>query len=170
MDMHVLAVIQRWGGILVQPRATLEALRPATTGQPEVGRWDGWWLVALYLLGSQIERLVEAVAKFEVLGSYAMLFNAIAVALLAPILVMLLVEGLVGVRRARYRHLPIAALVAVSTLGTLLRHLHVALPGPTYLPEMLGTLWASGLAVWIRRTMPADPEPPTPEQGQEAKA
>ncbi len=159
MDMHVLAVIPRWGGILVQPRATLEGLRDSP---PELGRWDGWWLVALYLLGSQIERLVEAVAKFEVLGSYAMLFNAIAIALLAPILVMLLVEGLVGVRRARYRHLPIAALVAVSTLGTLLRHLHVALPGPTYLPEMLGTLWASGLAVWIRRTMPADPEVTTP--------
>lgn len=154
--MQVLAVIQRWGGILVQPRATLEALRDAPM---ELGRWDGWWLVALYLLGSQTERLIEAVAKFEVLGSFAMLFNAIAIALLAPILVMLLVEGLVGVRRARYRNLPIAALVAVSTLGTLLRHLHVALPGPTYLPEMLGTLWAAGLALWIRRTMPPDPEP-----------
>jgi hypothetical protein len=163
MNMHVLAVIQRWGGILVQPRATLDALRDA---QVELGRWDGWWLVALYLLGSQIERLIEAVAKFEVLGSFAMLFNAIAIALLAPILVMLLVEGLVGVRRARYRHLPIAALVAVSTLGTLLRHLHVALPGPTYLPEMLGTLWAAGLALWIRRTMPPDPEP----AGKEVRA
>lgn len=163
--MHVLSVIQRWGGILVQPRVTLEALRE---GPPELGRWDGWWLIGLYLLGSQIERLVEALARFEVLGSVAMLFNAVAIALLAPILVALLVEGLVGVRRARYRHLPIAALVAVSTLGTLLRHLHVAVPGPTYLPEMLGTLWAAGLALWIRRTLPPEPEPASPEQGVRA--
>lgn len=151
----MLAAIQRWGGILVLPRRTLEALRNSPSG---LGRFDGWWLMGLYVLGSQLQRLIEAAAKFEVLGSYALLFNAIAVALLAPVLVALLVEGLVGVQRARYRNLPIAALVAVSTLGTLLRQLHVDVPGPTYLPEMLGTLWAAGLAMWIRKTMPAEPD------------
>lgn len=164
-----LAAIARWGGILVEPRRTLEALRdsasrsPATEGASGLGRFDGWWLMGLYVIGSQIQRLTEAVAKFEVLGSFAMLFNALAIALLAPVLVALLVEGLVGVQRARYRNLPIAALVAVSTIGTLLRSFHVTLPGPTYLPEILGTLWAGGLAIWIRKTMPAEPEP------QEAK-
>jgi hypothetical protein len=152
----MLAAIQRWGGILVLPRRTLEGLRDGPVG---LGRFDGWWLMGLYLVGSQIQRLIEAVAKFEVLGSYAMLFNAIAIALLAPVLVMLLVEGLVGVQRSRYRNLPIAALVAVATLGTLLRQLHVDVPGPTYLPEMLGTFWAAGLAIWIRNEMPADPDP-----------
>jgi hypothetical protein len=152
----MLAAIQRWGGILVQPRRTLEALRHGPRG---LGRHDGWWLMGLYVVGSQIQRLTEAVAKFEVIGSFAMLFNAIAIALLAPVLVALLVEGLVGVERARYRNLPIAALVLVATLGTLLRSFHVDLPGPTYLPEMLGTAWAGGLAIWIRKTMPAEPEP-----------
>jgi hypothetical protein len=116
--------------------------------------------MGLYVVGSQIQRLTEAVAKFEVIGSFAMLFNAIAIALLAPVLVALLVEGLVGANRARYRNLPIAALVLVATIGTLLRSFHVTLPGPTYLPEMLGTLWAAALAIWIRKTMPVEPELP----------
>jgi hypothetical protein len=153
----MFAAIARWGGILVHPRRTLDALREAPHG---LGRFDGWWLMGLYVVGSQIQRLTEALAKFEVLGSFAMLFNAIAVALLAPVLVALLVEGLVGVERSRHRNLPIAALVVVSTIGTLLRSFHVDLPGPTYLPEMLGTLWAAGLAIWIRKTMPAEPESP----------
>jgi hypothetical protein len=151
----MLAALQRWGGILVAPRRTLEALRDGPRG---LGRFDGWWLMGLYVLGSQIQRLTEAVARFEVIGSYPMLFNAIAIALLAPVLVALLVEGLVGANRARYRNLPIAALVLVSTLGTLLRSFHVELLGPTYLPEMLGTFWAAALAIWIRRAMPPEPE------------
>ncbi|MFV8750817.1 hypothetical protein ACNOYE_09725 [Nannocystaceae bacterium ST9] len=151
----MLAAIHRWGGILVAPRRTLEALRASPRG---LGRFDGWWLMGLYVLGSQIERLTAALAKFEVLGSFAMLFNALAIALLAPVLVALLVEGLVGAERARLRNLPIAALVVVATIGTLLRQLHVVVPGPTYLPEMLGTLWAAGLALWIRKTQPTDPE------------
>ncbi len=153
--VSMLDAIQRWGGILVRPRRTLEALREGPAAR---GRFDGWWLMALYVVGSQIERLTEALAKFEVLGSFAMLFNAIAIALLAPILVALMVESLVGSNRPRYRNLPIAALVAVSTLGTLLRLFHVSLPGPVYLPEMLGTFWAAGLAIWIRRSFPAEVE------------
>jgi hypothetical protein len=30
----------------------------------------------------------------------------------------------------------------------------VALPGPRYLPEILGTLWAAGLGLWIRKAIP----------------
>ncbi len=155
----MLAAIQRWGGILVRPRRTLEALRASP---PAVGRYDAWWLIGLYVIGSQIERLTAALAQFEVVGSFAMLFNAVAIALLAPVLVALLIEGLVGVRRTRTRNLPIAALVLVATIGTLLRQFQVALPGPTYLPEMLGTLWAAGLAIWIRKSLPVDLEEPNP--------
>ena len=36
------------------------------------------------------------------------------------------------------------------------------LPGPHVLPELLGTLWAAALAVWIRKAMPA-PEQPAEE-------
>jgi hypothetical protein len=151
------SALERWGGILVVPRRTLAALRD---DPPGVGRFDAWWLMGMYVAGSQIQRLTEAVAKFEVIGSYPMLFNAIAIALLAPVMVALLVEGLVGANRARFRNLPIAALVFVATIGTLLRSLHVDLPGPTYLPEMLGTSWAAALAIVIRKSMPAESEAP----------
>jgi len=148
----VLDALRRFGGILLWPRPTLARLAQAHAPVP--GRWDGWALAGLFVLGSQIDRLTETVARFQVLRSGWVLLNGLALALLTPLLVGLLVEGIVGPPRARYRHLPLVALVFVATLGNLLRQQAVALPGPHYLPEMLGTVWAVGLALWIRKRMP----------------
>jgi hypothetical protein len=143
------AAIRRWGGILVRPRATLEELGPRE------GRFDWWWLAGLFVLGSQIEHLTETFAHFQAFRSFWLLVNGLALALLTPLLVGLLVESIVGAARSRYRHLPLVALVLVATVANLLRQQGVLLPGPRALPEIVGTLWAAGLGVWIRKAVPA---------------
>jgi hypothetical protein len=140
--------VERFGGILIRPRATLEALGP------QEGRFDWWLLAALFVLGSQIQHLTETIARYQVFRSFWLLVNGLAIALLTPLLVGLIVETIVGAARSRYRHLPLVALVLVASIANLLRQQGVALPGPRYLPEMLGTLWATGLAVWIRKSVP----------------
>ena len=146
----VRAAIERWGGILIRPRATLEALGPGE------GRHDGWWLAALFVLGSQIQHLTETAARYEAFRNFWVLLNGFALALLTPLFVGFLVEGFVGAARPRYRHLPLVALVLVATVANLARQQGLILPGPRYLPEMLGATWAAGLALWIRKTMPAE--------------
>lgn len=146
-----LAAMQRWGGILIQPRATLAAL-----GESEhEGRYDWWLLAGLFVLGSQVEHLTAAVARYQAFRSVLLLVNALALSLLTPLLVGLLVESLVGTARNRYRHLPLVALVVVAVLANLARQQGASLPGPHYLPEMLGAVWAAGLALWIRKVIPA---------------
>jgi thiol-disulfide isomerase/thioredoxin len=143
-------MLQRFGGMLIRPRTTLANLRAGE------GRYDGWTLTALFVLGSQIDRLTEAVARFEVVRSVLLLVNGLALALLTPVLIAFMVEGVVGAARSRYRNLPLVALVLVATIGNLLRQQGVVLPGPRYLPEMLGAAWALGLALWIRKALPTD--------------
>jgi hypothetical protein len=154
-----LTALQRWGGILIRPRATLEALGPAE------GRHDWWWLAGLFVLGSQIQHLTETLARFQAFRSALLLLNGLALALLTPLLVGMLAEGIVGAQRRRYCNLPVAALVAVAVLANLLRQQGVVLPGPHVLPELLGTLWAAGLAVWIRKAMPVPAEPTHAHEG-----
>jgi hypothetical protein len=151
--MHVVisslrGALQRWGGVLVRPRATLEALGP------EDGKHDWWWLAGLFVLGSQIQQLTETVARYQVFRSFLMLVNGFAIALLTPLLVGMIVESIVGQQRARYRHLPLVALVAVTVVANLLRQQGVELPGPRLAPEIVGTLWAAGLGIWIRKALP----------------
>lgn len=157
MMSSMRGALQRFGGILIRPKATLKALG-ANQGRWEgrwEGRWDGWLLAALFVLGSQVERLTETVARFEVFRSLLLLANGLALALLTPLLVGLLVESVVGAARRHMRHLPLVALVLLATIGNLLRQQNITLPGPHYLPEMLGSAWAVGLALWIRKRMPA---------------
>lgn len=160
----VRALVQRFGGILIRPQATLRSLRA------DEGRYDGWVLAGLFVLGSQIERLAETIARFEVFRSVLLLVNGFALALLTPILLGFMVEGVLGVARARYRHLPLVALVLVATIGNLLRQQGVALPGPRYLPEMIGAAWALGLALWIRTRLPAPPSASDSDAGQPWRA
>lgn len=145
--------LERFGGILIHPKATVLGLRA------EEGRHDGWILIGLFVLGSQIDRLIGAVARFEVYRSPLLLLNALALAILIPVLVGFMIEGVVGAKQSRFRHLPVVALVLIATLGNLLRQQGVALPGPRYLPEMIGAAWALGIAGWIRRAAPASEVP-----------
>lgn len=167
MGSAVIRAIERWGGILVRPRRSVERLAAAL--EAGEGRFDGWILPVVFVLGSQIQRLVETVAKARAFDSVLVLANGLALALLTPVLVALLVEGLVGAKRRHFRHLPLAALILCAVLGNLLRQEFATLPGPSYLPEMLGTAWAAGLALWIRRRAPALPEDDKDkDQGKEA--
>jgi len=177
----VIASLQRWGGILVRPRATLEALPPeplessADMPSPSWGErlraglvpgpgWDRWTLPLLFVLGSQVQHLAETIARWRAFDSLLILANGLALSLITPILVGLVVEGLVGAERSRYRFLPLVPLVLIATLGNLARQGGITLPGPHYLPEVLGTLWAAGLALWIRRAMPKTAPAPTPKE------
>src|SRR5690606_10524707 len=139
--MAVQAALRRYGGILIHPRKTLLGLGSDPQPDSTEGRYDGWILAGLFVLGSQIERLAETFARFEVFRSVLQVFNGLALALLTPILVGFMVEGVVGVGRSRYRHLPLVALVLLATVGNLLRQQGVVWPGPRYLPEILGTVW-----------------------------
>ena len=150
------AALQRFGGILIRPGPTLRGLSPEYGSGKGEGRYDGWILAGLFVWGSQVEHLTETLARFEAVRSVLVLLNGLALAVLTPVLVGFIVEGIVGSKRRRYRHLPLAALVVVATVGNLLRQQGVVWPGPHYLPEMLGLAWAAGLAVWIRKRMPAE--------------
>lgn len=164
----MIETIQRWGGVLVRPRATFEAVA-ATPPPPRAERgwrswirpstgWDGVWLTLLFVLGSQVERVTEALARFLATDSVLILLNGLLMAVLAPLLVGLLVEGLVGAQRARYRHLPLVPLVLAATVGNIIRQQGFVWPGPALLPEIVGTLWAASLAVYVRQTIPPDPK------------
>ena len=147
----IVRALQRYGGVILRPRATLEGLAP------EEGRYDWWILALLFVIGSQLDHLTETAARFLVFDSFWLLVNGLAIALLTPLFVGLAVESIVGQARERYRHLPLAALVLVACCANLLRAAGLQLPGPRLLPEMLGAAWALGLAGWIRAKMPAEP-------------
>ena len=144
--------LTRWGGILLRPKQTLAAIAAGTLATGG----DGLGLTLAYLLGCQVENLTEAIARWRAFDSLLVLVNGLAWALLTPILVGLLLEGLIGSARGRVRHLSLAPLVLLATLGNLLRQQGVHLPGPVYLPEILATLWGAGLAMWMRRELPDD--------------
>ncbi|MCA9685708.1 MAG: hypothetical protein KC457_26260, partial [Myxococcales bacterium] len=144
--------LTRWGGILLRPKQTLAAIAAGTLATGG----DGLGLTLAYLLGCQVENLAEAIARWRAFDSLLVLVNGLAWALLTPILVGLLLEGLIGSARGRVRHLSLAPLVLLATLGNLLRQQGVHLPGPVYLPEILATLWGAGLAMWMRRELPDD--------------
>ena len=46
--LAMLSALERWGGFLIHPRATLSRLSPGE------GRHDWWWLALLFVLGSQL--------------------------------------------------------------------------------------------------------------------
>lgn len=150
----MFAAVQRWGGVLVRPRATFEAFHAAHSADPRVGKWDAWALTGLYVAGSQVQAISEALAKYQAFDSLAILFNGVAMAVLAPILVGFLAEALLGARHRAYGNMTLVPLVALATVANLLRQQGVQLPGPHYLPEMMGSAWAVALAFWGRARLP----------------
>lgn len=145
---HPLA---RYGGILVRPRATVAALAP------RVGAWDEWILVVLYVLGSQVERVAEALASLAALGfgSGILVFaSGLGRAVLPPILVSVLVDGLLGRPRGHRRGVFLVPLVLVASLARLAEQHGLRLPGPGFLPELAGAIWCAGLALYARSAVP----------------
>ena len=144
--MTVLALLQRYGGILVRPRSTARSLAPG------VGAGDGLVLLLLYGLGAKLEPLAHGVADFQASqGISAVLALALGlVAYLPWVLTTLLVEFTLGRDRLERTELCKVPLVVCAAAAGLADHLGAPMPGPVYLPEVLGAAWAVGVAAWIR--------------------
>lgn len=149
----MLDAIIRWGGVLVAPRATLRE-----TPRDE-GRWDGVMLAIVYVLATQMVRLAEAVSGWMAtrdMGGILILLQGLGRGLLPPVLVVLAVETLLGDDRAFRRGIFLAPLVLMGSVAGILRGVGVVLPGPSFLPELVGAAWGVALAVIMREAIPAD--------------
>jgi hypothetical protein len=125
--------------------------------QPQVGRWDEWVLTAVYVLGSQVERVAQGLASVAAVGlgnGALILASTVGRAVLPPILVSVLVDSLLGRERGYRRGVLIVPLVLIAALGRLLDQFGIHLPGPSFGPELLGAIWCAGLAVRVRSAVP----------------
>jgi len=140
-------LLRRLGGVFLRPRATLAALRPGE------GASDGLALLLLYTIGAKLEPLARGVASFQAsAGAAAALGLALSVVAFLPWLVCGLgVELALGRReRSVAGELLKAPLVVCAAAAVLLDHLGAPLPGPDYLPELLGGALSVALALWVR--------------------
>lgn len=146
----MVSALTRWGGVLLRPRATVAALAP------DERRLDGLILGTLYVLGSQLLRLAEGMAAFEAtrnLGGLLGVAAALGRAVLPAVLLIFLVESLLPPSRRAIASSLLVPLVLLAASARLLLQFGVVVPGPVYLPEVVATVWAAGIALWIR----ADP-------------
>lgn len=151
----MLRALARYGGILVRPRATVAAL------DPREGRWDEWVLTLLYVAGSQVGRVAEALASVAAVGfsnGALVLASVVGRAVLPPILVSVLVDSLLGRARGYRRGLFIAPLVLISTLGRVLALNGFRLPGPAFMPELVGAIVCAAVAFVVRGSVPEEGE------------
>lgn len=148
----VFALLQRYGGILLRPRTTIQSLAPGD------GAIDGLVLVVLYGLGAKLEPLAHGVADFQASqGLSAVVALALGfVAYLPWVLTTLLVELTLGRDRTERTELCKVPLLVCAAGAGLADHLGATLPGPVYLPELLGAAWAVGIAAWVRADIVTD--------------
>lgn len=142
----MLPAFQRYAGLLIAPRATIRGL------QPGVGASDGLCLLGLYAIGGKLEPLARGVAGFQASEGFASIlaFALGFVAFLPWVIATVLVELVLGRARAERAELTkVPLLVCVAAAGVA-DHLGVMVPGPAYIPEALGVVWAVILAAWIR--------------------
>jgi hypothetical protein len=149
-----MRALWRYGGVLVQPRATARALRA------DEGRHDGLVLGTLYLLGVGTLEVLRGVAMARVmadLGGLLMLVAAVGRGLVAPIVVLVACEVVLGRARSHRRGLMLVPLVVVATLA----HEAAAqgLPVRALLPEIVGGLLSVALAWWVRPQLATQEEP-----------
>jgi len=160
----VLGFLQRTGGILIRPRSTIRSLASG------VGAADGLVLLLLYGLGAKLEPLAHGVADFQASqGISAVLALALGfVAYLPWVLTTLLVEFTLGRDRLERTELCKVPLVVCAAGAGLADHLGASIPGPVYLPEILGAAWAVGVAAWIRAdiVLGDDKAAPLPPRGR----
>lgn len=148
-----MGVLARYGGILLRPRATVAAL------DPRVGTWDEWILTLLYVLGSQVGRVAEAIASVAAVGlgnGILVLASGVGRAVLPPILVSVLVDSLLGRARGYRRGVFIVPLVLIASLARLGVQAGVRFPGPSYMPELVAAVACAGLALYARSAVPAE--------------
>jgi len=141
----LLRALWRFGGILVQPRATASALRP------DEGRRDGLWLGALYVLGTGALELMRGIATLKATANFSgalMLAAALGRVLVVPIIVLVACETVLGRERSYRRGLLLVPLLVVVTLAHELAVHGVVLR--SFLPEIVGGLLCIALAWRVR--------------------
>lgn len=141
----LLQALRRYGGLLLAPRATVRALRP------DEGLRDGLWLGGAYLLAMGTFELLEALVTLRAtpdLGGLVMLLAAVGRTLVAPILVLVACETVLGRARAHRRGLYLVPLLLVAGLA------HEAgvhgLRLPFYVAPVIGAVLAIALAWWTK--------------------
>ncbi len=157
----MIGLLRRVGGVLLAPRSVFANLPEAA------GPHDGLALFAAYALAVALPGLAAALADFMALGLFPGL-SGLAQALL-PLLPWVLtlsaVEWRLGDTRAHRASLCMVPLLLLAALAHLADLRDVTLPGPAYLPALLGGLAALALASWARSAIaePAKPAAPSPE-------
>lgn len=145
MTSSVARALGRYGGMLVAPRATVRGLGP------DEGLRDGLWLGGLYLLATGTYELLEGAVTLRAtanLNGLVMLLSAVVWALLAPMLVLVAGETVLGRDRAHRRGTLLVPLLVVVTLAhELVAH---GLRLPAFAPEIVGGLLSVALAWWVR--------------------
>lgn len=155
----ILRALWRHGGMLVQPRTTLRAM------QPDEGRHDGLVLGLLYLVCVGTLDVLQGVVMARVtadLGGLLMLVSAVGRVLVAPIVVLVACETVLGRARSHRRGLMLVPLLVVAALA----HEAAAhgLVVRAFVPEIVGGLLSVALAWWVRPAIATDEAfGPTPE-------
>lgn len=150
----LLRALWRYGGMLIRPRATARALRA------DEGRWDGLVIGVLYLLCVGTLELLRGVAMARVtadLGGALMLAAALGRVLVAPIVVLVACETVLGRARSHRRGLLLLPLLVVAALAheAEVHGVHVR----TLVPEIVGGLSCIALAWWVRPEIAAQEDP-----------
>lgn len=144
----------RYGGVLIQPRRTVSALEATE------GRRDGLVLGLLYLVSVGTLELLRAVAAARVtadLGGLVMLAAALGRVLVAPIVVLVVCETVLGRTRSHRRGLMLVPMLVVVTLAHELAARGHALP--SLVPELVGGALAVALSWWVRPVVAPEEEP-----------
>lgn len=153
----LLAALRRFGGIVVQPRATAAALHP------DEGVRDGLWLGLLYLLSVGTLDVLGGVATARAtanLSGAMMLLAAVGRVLVVPIVVLVACETVLGRARSHRRGLMLVPLLVVVALGHELAVHGVVLP--RFTPRSSGGCSSVALTLWVREAIAAQPEEEEP--------
>ncbi len=150
----MIALLRRIGGVLLAPRPLFKNMPDAAGPRDDVA------LFTAYALAVALPGLAAALADFMALGLLPGL-SGLAQALL-PLLPWVLtrsaVEWRLGDARAHRASLCMVPLLVLAALAHLADLRAVSLPGPAYLPALLGGLAALALASWARSAIPSRPE------------
>lgn len=141
----VVRALARYGGMLAAPRRTLAAL-PAVEG-----RHDGILLSIAFVAAAGVWAIVEALAGVVALrdsGAALMLGAAVARVLIAPVLILVAAEVVLGDgRRHRRAYALVPAIAVVAVLHeAALQGLDVPSPVPEVLAGLVGVA-----ATWLVR-------------------
>lgn len=157
----IVSALGRFGGVMTAPRATVAALRP------DEGRRDGWVLGGLYVFAVATYAIIDslaAVVRMHDLSAFIMLASTLGRVLVAPVLVLVAAETLLGASRSHRRALSLVPLLAVVTIASELAHAGVKVP--MFAPEIVGGVLGLALTWHIRSAI----EPVSDEDGDEEGA